>query len=58
VVSGTPPSITANASLSRYRGRIRAMAAEVCDVTSEGLRTAQLPAAIAPTSGEQTIDSG
>jgi hypothetical protein len=34
------------------------MAAEVCVVTSEGFSTAQLPAAITPTSGAHTIDNG
>ena len=37
---------------------MRASAAEVCAVISDGFITAQLPAAMAPTSGAQTIDNG
>ena len=37
---------------------MRAIAAEVWRETSDGLTIAALPAAIAPTSGASTIDSG
>jgi len=37
---------------------MRAIAADVWVVTSDGFITAQLPAAMAPTSGAQTIDRG
>jgi hypothetical protein len=37
---------------------MRARAADVCVVISDGFITAQLPAAMAPTSGAHTIDSG
>ena len=37
---------------------MRASAAEVCEVISDGFMIAQLPAAIAPTSGAITIDIG
>ena len=35
-----------------------AIAAEVCTVTSDGFITAQLPAAMALTSGAVTMDNG
>ncbi len=37
---------------------MRAIAADVWLVISDGFMTAQLPAATAPTSGASTIDSG
>src|SRR5206468_9061344 len=52
VVWGTAPSTTENALRSRYSGRKRAIASPVAGETSEGLITAQLPAAIAATNGD------
>src|SRR6266704_4011874 len=52
VVSGTAPSTTENALRSRYYGRERAIASAVAGETSEGLMTAQLPAEIAATNGD------
>ncbi len=58
VVSPTPPSTRVMASGSMYSGTYFARAAEVCGVTSEGLRTTQLPAAMAPARGESSSPTG
>src|SRR5436309_15944989 len=42
VVSGTAPSTTENALLSRYSGRYRAITSLVAGESSDGLMTAQL----------------
>ena len=52
VVSGTPPSTTENACLSRYCGTSLAITSAHAGDTSDGLMTAALPPAIAATSGE------
>ena len=51
MVSGTPPSTTAMHSGSRYSATVRASAGRRRGASSDGLITAALPAAIAPTSG-------
>jgi len=53
VVSGTPPSTTENAAVSRYCGTSLAITSAQAGATSDGLMTAALPPAIAATSGGQ-----
>ena len=58
VVSSTPPSTTATASVSRYCGSSRANAAEEAGASSDGLATTQLPAASAAASGSISSCTG
>ena len=51
MISGTEPSITLKASLSRYFGSNSARALEEDGAISDVLTTAQHPAAIAPYNG-------
>ena len=51
VVSGIAPFTTRYADESRYFGMRSAMSVEKCGASSDGFRTAQHPAAMAPRSG-------
>ena len=52
------PSITAIASVSRYRGTNSAINADDAGATSDGLRTTVFPAAMAPTAGPRVSANG
>src|SRR3984885_3940464 len=52
------PSMTAIASVSRYRGTSSAISADDAGATSDGLSTNVLPAAIAPTAGPSVSANG
>ena len=57
-VTWAAPSTTRNACASRYRGTIRASSADDAGAISDGLSTAQLPAAIAATRGPSVRYTG